>query len=204
MYSSEVAQLAPYGRGSLEGFRDVGTFVLLSIRQPILRVKNDMAATRAMGVKSPHLWGWKSEGYRYFHSANGAALYEDIIGCAWTEDAIECLTRVPGLGIVKAAFVAQILGFERAACLDTRNLSDLGLPIETFKAPKKVKPATMRRKIEEYTAFCAENVPHVDGAQSVSEAYWDAWCIGVADDNPAYSPDFISKIHLCAINGRRK
>jgi hypothetical protein len=158
---------------SPEGLTDVIAFVLCTIQQPLQSVKRQMADIRENGAESKYLFGSKRDGYRYA-VAHAPVLHAAIVKAVETHDAVaavDVLSNVPGLGIVKASFVAQICGLE-ASCLDTHNLKRLGLPETAFKLAKTVKPETKRSKISHYLETCVKT----GGAQH----WWDSWCVSVA------------------------
>jgi hypothetical protein len=173
MYQRDMPLMRAHALASPEGLTDVIAFVLCTIQQPLQSVKRQMADIRATGVDSKYLFGSKRDGYRYA-VAHAPVLHAAIVKAVETEDAVaavDVLSNVPGLGIVKASFVAQICGLE-ASCLDTHNLKRLGLPETAFKLAKSVKPETKRGKIAYYLETCVKT----GGAQF----WWDSWCGSVA------------------------
>lgn len=176
MYARDVPEIKAYAEENADNFRDLLTFVLLSIRQPFRSLPTALRDVRRAGRDSVYLWGWKQEGYDYCreHSA------ELWAGCrmATTSGVIDLLaSEVPGFGIVKSAFVAQMLG-HNVACFDARNLIDLewqGRPFREFKRKNGVcvvKPETRKRRIAEYVQMTQET----GGAAH----WWDHWCNGIA------------------------
>ena len=174
------------------GLVDVIAFVLCTIRQPLQSVKAQMADIRANGANAKSLFGMKRDGYRYavdhapvLHAAIAKAIeVNDVVG------AVDVLSNVPGLGIVKASFVAQIVGLE-VACLDSHNLARLGLPETAFKLAKSVKPETKRAKIAAYVAACART--------GGSAYWWNSWCEFVAGNKANRSlanADTVSAYHV--------
>lgn len=173
MYANDMAKVREHGLASPDGLVDVITFVLLTIQQPLQTVEKQFADVAKRGAASVYLFGAKREGYSYA-VANRAALYASVtqaVAASSPVAAIEALTAVPCLGMVKAAFVAQLLGLE-VACLDRHNLTRLGLGLDAFRLPKKALPATRRSKIAAYVAACA--------ASGGSEFWWNSWCAHVA------------------------
>ena len=126
------------------GLLDVIAFVLCTIQMPLQRVGASMADIRANGADAKALFGSKRPGYIYardhievLHAAVVAAVaHGDVVG------AVDVLLAIPGLGVVKASFVAQICGLE-VACLDTHNLRALGMKETALRLPKglKAKPS---------------------------------------------------------------
>lgn len=195
MYDRDMPLIAAHGLSNADGLVDVITFVLCTIQQPLQSVANQMDDIRIHGDRSKYLFGSKRDGYRYacehkhvlFAAVTEAMRQRDVVG------AVDVLSLIPGLGIVKASFVAQCLGFE-ASCLDTHNLRRLGLPEGSFKLGKGVKPDTKRRKIADYLAACATH-----GSPSY---WWDTWCEFVAGskfNKRLPTADAVSAFHVSAI-----
>jgi hypothetical protein len=173
MYQRDMPLMRAHALASPEGLTDVIAFVLCTIRQPLQTVKEQMADIRAKGADSAYLWGSKRDGYKYA-VAHAAVLHAAVVKAVETHDAVgavDVLSNVPNLGIVKASFVAQICGLE-ASCLDTHNLKRLGLPETAFKLVKSVKPETKRGKIAYYLETCVKT--------GGSEHWWNSWCGAVA------------------------
>jgi hypothetical protein len=175
------------------GLVDVIAFVLSTIQQPLASCARQMADIRAHGAASVYLFGSKRAGYEYavehrevlFAAVVKAVEVGDVVG------AVDVLANVPGLGVVKASFVAQIVGLE-VACLDSHNLKRLGLPETAFRLSKGVKPATKRAKIAAYVQAC--------GDTGGSEFWWNSWCAHVAGIGRANkrlaTADAVSAFHV--------
>jgi len=173
MYDRDMPAMRAHALASPEGLTDVITFVLCTIQQPLQSVSNQMSDIRANGASSKFLFGSKRAGYLYAVE-HAAVLHAAIVAAVETNDvvgAVDVLTNIPSLGVVKASFVAQICGLE-VACLDTHNLKRLGLAETAFKLSKSVKPATKRAKIAAYVKVCGET----GGARH----WWNSWCEYVA------------------------
>lgn len=181
MYANHVPLLSDHGRTG-DGVADLVTFALLSIRQPFTLIPRQFRDVRKRGAKSQWLFGFKLPGYIYV-KAHGAILASDLNSTPDAVDAIEILTRVPGLGIVKAAFVAQMLGYD-VACFDSRNAKVLGLGSRPFRTDGK---PPLRRRVVSYVAMTRDT----GGA----EYWWDNWCERVAVDR-GRTPMQISAMHL--------
>ena len=90
--------------------------------------------------------------------------------------------------MVKAAFVAQMFGFN-VACIDSHNLKRLGLSANAVKLGK-VKPATRCAKIADYV-----KMTQIQG----SAFWWNSWCDYVAGNraNKALdNGDIVSRYHV--------
>ena len=109
-------------------------------------------------------------------------------------DGIMLLRKVPNLELVKASFVMQMLGFD-VACIDSHNLTRLGLPPSAVKIGAKLKPATQLKKVKAYVEMCQE-----DG----TEYWWDTWCEYVAGNRANRlldTGDVVSKFHVDCVIG---
>ena len=135
-----------------------GLFVLLTIQAGLSTVRGSMVKVERDGYDADCLWGKKAEGYKYlvdnaeylygklYHIADTKG-YESVEACA---DVIQLFMAVPNLGMVKAAFLAQCLGFN-VACIDSHNIKRLGISPNLVKSPPAaMKPATVRKKVEQY------------------------------------------------------
>lgn len=196
MYRTEVAALSRYGLSSARGLADVITFALLSARQHFSVVPRQMDEVREQGERSKALWGWKRDGYRFLQGewANATVNYLNTLLPRHSTAALGALLSVPGLGLVKGGFVAQMLGFE-VGCIDSRNAARLGLPLRAWDFNKhRLRPCShwgQRRKIiTGYVGACAT----LGGA----EYLWDSWCDDYAAQN-GMTGETVSKMHLAAI-----
>lgn len=196
MYAEDAPRISEWAHDRPENLRDLITFVLLTIRVPFQRVEASMIDVRKQGANSAFLWGWKRPGFEYVRD-NAAELHADLFD-ADTITAIDILaTRVPGLGIVKGAFVVQMLGHE-VACMDTRNLVELGYEgryMRTDGVFAKLRPATRQRKIVDYvqTTIASGGAAH----------WWDHWCSGIAP-GLAMTPNEVSRLHWTIPTGNRR
>jgi hypothetical protein len=168
-----VNAIAPHALSSADNLVECIAFVLSTIQTPLARVGYCMDDIRANGRNAASLWGSKRAGYDYA-CEHKAALLDALVACKRhgdSEFAIHVLSLIPGLGMVKAAFVAQLLGFE-ASCLDSHNLRRLGMADTALKFPKTCTDKTRRAKIAAYAKLCREH----GGA----EYWWNSWCEYVA------------------------
>jgi hypothetical protein len=195
MFDRDMPLMKAHALASPAGLVDVIAFVLCTIRQPLQSVAAQMRDIRANGVEAKCLFGAKRAGYAYavahadvLHAAVAKACeIDDTIG------AVDVLSSIPGLGIVKASFVAQICGLE-VACLDSHNLARLGLGEAAFKMPKGLKHETRLAKIRNYVAICADT--------GGSRHWWNTWCEFVAGNRAnrsLASADIVSAYHVACL-----
>jgi hypothetical protein len=172
------------------------TFVLGTIQNALSNVGKFMDGVANDGADSIAMT-MKRNGYLYavehkhvLHEALKAAVkHNDPVG------AIDVLTNVPNLGIVKAAFVAQLVGLD-VACLDMHNLDMLGMSRSALKFDKGVKRETKLKKIQNYVALTQST--------GGSEYWWNIWCNFVAGNRANKSlttGDAVSAYHATCIIG---
>ena len=188
MYADHMPLIRAHGFRDAAGLRDVFTFVLLSIRVPFVRVAPMVKETKLLGARSPSLWGWKIDGWQYVRD-NAEDLLADLHEATTPVQAIAIACRVPGVGLVKGGFVAQLLGFA-TGCLDSRNANDYGIPARAWRTDGTAPPA------KRIAAYCAE-VDRLGGA----EILWDNWCAGLAAQERT-TGERISRLHVDMICGR--
>ncbi len=167
MFAEHQSRIGRYvGSGGTVAFTHVATFVLLTIRQPLWRVRGDLERIAA-GDLSP-LWGSKAAGFEWLQR-NGATVYPrlvELVERGDTDAALELMAQCPGLGLVKAGFVLQLC-WGVSGCLDTHNLVRFNLKASAF-ALGKAKAATRLRKAAEYNAL----IELLGGCEQL----WDGWC----------------------------
>ena len=172
---NEYMQLSPIG------MQDGIMFVVLSIKTPFHTMKTQMLDYKQNGLDSKYVWGFKKDTLKYLMEHSGE-LYDDLMelwltpkkelgGTADTKDAAMMmrLMEVPGLGMVKAGFVMQMM-FGRVGCMDVHNTRRF------YKVDSKDvqisagvrKDSTKFRKIIGYVQLCKGN-------RSTSKL-WDSWC----------------------------
>lgn len=186
---------------SPENLATVLTFVLLTIRWPLVRVPEAMASVRQDGEASQALFGWKARAYREVWQRR--AWHHHQLSEIWDlrsddsrggRDALAYLTHLHGFGLAKAGFAVQCL-FGASACLDTHNLERFGYGPRAFQVHWRdnIRPATRRKHVARYSRA----VDKLGGPASL----WDGWCHYVADREPDtyQSADRVSALHCEAI-----
>lgn len=193
MYKQDQARIERWCKNP-DKFLTVGTMVLLSIRMQWVGVGTQMESVRKLGVDSPCLWGFKRAGYVYLRD-NRVKLYAAVrdyrAGKMYLDDLIREFLKVPGLGLPKAGFLAQLLVGD-AGCLDMHNIERFDLePKVWFIRPRKNAAAQVREvddKIALYLKLC-----QLCGG---SEQLWDDWCEYLNDRvGTFHSADDVSRRH---------
>ena len=154
------------------------TFVLLSIQQPTQGLADKMLEVDQQGPECRHLnYGLKRAGFEYVE-AQKQAIFERLtehvaLGLNDVDNiakALHYVYQTPNLGMVKAAFLLQLLGFN-VACLDSHNLKRLGWKQSQVSITKGLKYETKIKKIKAY----------ISTTQQKGTAYWwNSWCHYVA------------------------
>ena len=215
MYKRDVAEIKDFVRiVGPDALVNVILFVLLTIQAGLSTVKGQLKKVDEDGFRANCLWGKKSDGLRYARDNKDflyGRLYKIIQthGYASTEGcvaAIELFITIPNLGLVKAAFVAQCLGFD-VACLDSHNLARFGIPASQVKDNPKAKIETRRKKWASYVQLCRDltktpktkNLMMCLDCETATEYWWNSWCSYVAGNianRSLDSGDIVSRYHV--------
>lgn len=139
-----------------DGIVDVVEFVLLTIRNPLSKVHDYRVDVQQNGLASKYLWGTKRPGLQ-FTLQNKQSMYK-VLDYEDDIHAVELFLQVPGLGLPKACFAAQCLGFN-VMCLDSHNLKRLGVKREPKKLDKYLE---------------------LGYSEGDAEYWWNTWCGQVA------------------------
>ena len=209
MYNRDCSAIAQHACASPDGLVDVIEFTLCSIQAGLSTIKMQRKDIAANGLDSIYLWGAKRDGLAYARE-NKAYLWSKLMSiredglsdASAIADALLLLMKVPCLGLVKAAFVAQMLGFD-VACLDSHNLRRKGINLNRVKVGAKLSKELKRKKVLDYIQLCNDTNDAVQG-ESCSEYYWNSWCDYVAGNKANKlldTADVVSKYHYDAIVG---
>lgn len=192
MYASHVPIISRAMLAEPKYFVRACMFAVLSARVQFRRVPEQVKELDRLGEKAPCLWGWKLDAYRFLME-HGARIHAAVIQEPEPEKALALLCEVPGLGIVKGAFVLQMLGHD-VACIDVRNAKRDGINVEAFKTrgPRDKEQPAFLRKIARYVSLTFGK----------SEMLWDRWCNEVGADQ-GRSGELVSLVHVHCIIGRR-
>lgn len=185
MYDAHVPVISAYMREHPAGFVRGCLFAICSIQQPITGVPAQLDDIALLGSESRFLWGHKRKSYTYL-LARGDIVWREVLDMQTMHGKISALLRVPGLGIVKSAFILQLMGYD-IACLDTRNIKREGRNPRTYSTHGQ-KPHKLRKKVARY----------IRDTGGKARQYWDDWCDDVAN---AYdlTPFAVSELHMSIV-----
>lgn len=195
MYQEHAPKITEYAAGSSVGFSHAAVFTALTIRQPFEAVQSQMRDVYWFGLGSSYLWGWKADTYAHV-VRRCEQLHRDLsnaISLGDSERAMDTALTIPGLGLAKAGFLCQLLGDQRAACLDSHNLKLHGLAEIRYR--KEMTPRTRAARVTSYLEQC-----DALGGPSV---LWDSWCNHIATLRPKHWRDghHVSQYHVETILG---
>lgn len=204
-FTQDCIWINEHAQKSPDTIPGIVAFVSLTIQMPFYRIGAMVDDVRQNDYAAKSLWGWKSASLHYARANKRelhAASMAYVAGRKSLDDLILDYLAIPGLGIVKASFLAQLTVGD-GACLDTLNLRTLGLTESHFKTPKTLQVKTIRAKIHTYNT--------VWRASGDSAHWWDSWCDLVAQrshnvlgrklgssGNGAHG---VSRLHRIAITG---
>lgn len=193
MYARDQRQIEMWAGRNPDNTLDVGTFVLLTIQQQFSGVGRQLERVRA-GDLTP-LWGHKRAGYEYLREKRFYLWHRSVEareGRIWVNDLLRDYLACPGLGLVKAGFVVQLLTGE-VGCLDMHNVERFSLSDRDFKIPKRKDVDEQLRVVDEYIAHYLWMCERCGG----SERLWDGWCNYVGELYTTWeSGDAVSRAHV--------
>jgi hypothetical protein len=196
LYQNHIDVCNAFAQSNPANLKRSALFVLATIQQQLETVGAIVADLEQQGTASRFAFGFKANGIDYLNG-NIETLYRDAMRARGKpQKLLSVFLRVPGLGIVKAGFLAQI--FDNAVgCIDLHNVTLYGVPATALRYSKKtLKPKTKRAKRAGYVGLCA--------SLGGSVALWSRWCDHVAAIRPAnWSSGFeVSQYHVDVITGR--
>jgi len=112
-------------------------------------------------------------------------------GRIWLDDLMREFVKVPGLGLPKAGFLAQLLT-GHAGCLDMHNIERFGLDPSVWMIRPRRDPAAQVREIDDKIALYLKLIDACGG----SEKLWDEWCEWLNDSvGTFHNADDVSRRH---------
>lgn len=191
MYTQEVPRIMHHGLGSLSGFEDVVMFGVLSARTPLLRLPVLMREVKRHGRNAVGLTPAKRDAHDYLQ-IHGPELYDWVHSYRLnTQETLLGLCRVPGLALVKAGFVAQMLGHD-VGCIDMHNAERLGFVRKDYRLDKKTTWSNWRARAQHYIKLCR--------SKGSAQWWWDGWCeYMTTQQEELTTADEVSKYHLAVL-----
>jgi len=201
MYQRDCTEIVQHALQSPDGLYDVIEFTLCTINMPLSRVIEQRKSIKLHGILSKWVSSTKAQGITYVqeHKVELHTLMLNIretAGCDTIDGAqavVDLFMRIPSIGMVKAGFIGQMLGFQ-VACLDRHNVRALGLSESALRINKKASQEVRLKKIREYVKLCR---------RKGSEYWWDTWCNFVADrggmNKSLPTGDAVSRYHVDAV-----
>lgn len=201
MYQRDCTEIVQHALQSPDGLYDVIEFTLCTINMPLSRVIEQRKSIKLHGIMSKWVSSTKAQGITYAqeHKVELHTLMINIretAGCDTIDGAqavVDLFMRIPSIGMVKAGFIGQMLGFQ-VACLDRHNVRALGLSESALRINKKASQEVRLKKIREYVKLCR---------RKGSEYWWDTWCNFVADrggmNKTLPTGDAVSRYHVDAV-----
>lgn len=178
MFDTHNPVINEYMQSNYKNMVDGIMFVVLSVKAPFHTMQKQMADYRVNGVNSKYVWGFKRQTLEYLQE-NGKDLYDELMdlkdrkfgryGVSERDKKMMLvLTDVPGLGVVKAGFVMQMM-FGRVGCIDVHNQRRLySINPKDLVFVKNATDRTKLQKIETYVNICKGN--------NSTRRLWDHWC----------------------------
>lgn len=193
MYKTDVPKIKRYVQEEgPDGLVSVGAFVLSTIQTPLSRTLEQVRDIKERGESSKALWGFKRAGFRHL-SDNKQGLYHKLVERPLdVRSATLLLLNTPGLGLPKASFLLQCLGYN-TACLDVHNLKRYNIN-PSITRTSKLSTDALIKKTDNYIEFVQKKG---------SEYYWDGWCGYVAGNRMNKSlptAEVVSSFHYQVIS----
>lgn len=193
MYKNDQSRIERWCKNPDKLFT-VGTMVLLSIRMQWVGVGTQMADVREHGADSKCLWSWKRDGYIYLRD-NRKKLYDAVrhyrTGKTYLDDLIREFLKVPGLGLPKAGFFAQLVVGD-GGCLDMHNVARFDLKPQVWFIRGRKNLGDQVREIDDKIALYLKLCELCGG----SEKLWDDWCEYLNDKvGTFHNADDVSRRH---------
>ena len=193
MYATHIRSCNDYAQYNSDHMVDVALMVVLSIQQNWDTVGAQLKDVRENGVHSKYLWGFKKDTYKYLH-ANKHELYAESISRQSDLDLLDRWATVPGLGMVKAGFMLQLM-FNKVGCIDSHNARMYDVAPSQLRLDPNLTLRTRTIKLQGYLDLCER----LGG----SEYLWRQWCVNLADRNPnKYDDQYdVSAKHIDYLRG---
>lgn len=193
----DIAEVNRLSAVSPEAMKWTALMAILSIQQSWGTVPAAMADVKHEGLKSRFLWGFKAASFNFLNNPyNMEYLYAETMryeNIPVDVDLLDLWTTVPGLGLAKAGFVAQLTRGV-IGCVDGHNAKQYDVHPGQLTFPKgRMTIRAQNHKLEAYV-----NLTRWIGG---SEYMWKQWCVLMAAKYPETygSPEEVSRQHVTLI-----
>ena len=174
LYAEDCRFVVDHAQASERYFPGIVAFVALTIQQPFYKMPAFVPDVARYGVRSRYMPAGKAVAFEYAR-ANKTALHLAARAFSSGESDLTALLleylRIPGIGLIKASFLAQLTVGD-GACMDTVNLQRMGWSYDSLRMHKEKGLKHWHRRIENYNAAWR--------AQGDSAFWWQTWCEAVA------------------------
>lgn len=176
---NDIAQNSPKGAAAL------AQFASLTIRTQFETVPRQVADILNNGLNSKYIWGFKNQCFDWLN-VNATNLQANALEAMHNPvDLVDVFMDVPGLGLAKAGFCAQLFA-NQVGCLDYLNLKLYGMT--EIVCPKGLTSKTRRIKIAQYVEQCA--------ACGTSPELWANWCNEIGKRKSWPNGNAVSRVHV--------
>lgn len=189
---AHIAQVNEIAQTSTKGAASIARFALLTIRTQFETVPAQVADYLNHGNSSRFVWGNKRTAFHWLDQ------HADMLQACATEaatsspvDLVDVFLDVPGLGLAKAGFCAQMFA-DQVGCLDYLNEKLYGVTVTKLKKSSIRRESTRRRHVAAYVDLCA--------SIGTSAELWSRWCGEVGKRKNWPNGDAVSKTHVNLIS----
>ena len=186
MYKTDNKFIADFCKASPQNLAFCHAGVQATIQQNTENLDNIMSQYKYKGINIP-VFEWEQKKIAVTHFNNKQQYYFDnmlkILASKKgdiPDRILKLFLEVPGLGLPKAGFLAQLAtGHKAFACLDSNNLIWYGINPKITDYNKKLKSEDIKAK---------RRKDYLDTVQKLGggEKLWNNWCIGVADKSKKF------------------
>lgn len=204
MFRNHQPAIQAWAARSPDNLARVLQLAIITARQPFINAPADMqTAIRGERDAASVLFSWKARSFAEIWNEREAIFWQchDILHHAEERRAAEngllgYIASIHGMGFAKAGFSVQ-MAFGMSGCLDTHNLSRLGIKAYVTRSrigERAYTLASMNARVELYNS-----IVHQSGG---TEKLWDDWCSYVAKRQPKLYRDaeHVSELHLIALD----
>jgi len=174
-YNEHIQRCNDYSQSSPDNMVKTITFVLATVQQQLEQAQAIVSSMQLHGAQSKYAFGSKAKGLDFIVEHKEGLYYAAMAYRNSPEGLLRMFIQVPGLGLAKAGFTAQLFGGV-VGCIDTHNIKLYNVPLQTLRYPVKGTNQLQLKYINRYVSLCS--------SLGGSEFLWVAWCEYVASIRP--------------------